>query len=61
MKNNPFPLHPVADQAAYDNKMRLFIADVVIFFALFIVLLEKHPLAGSSDGKSSKVKKESKK
>ena len=51
----------MADQAAYDNKMRLFIADVVIFFALFIVLLEKHPLAGSSDGKSTKVKKESKK
>ena len=22
VKNNPFPLHPVADQASYDNKMR---------------------------------------
>ena len=56
IKNNPFPLHPVADQVAYENKLRMWVIDMILFFALLIVLLEKHPLGGDS-GKSSKVKK----
>lgn len=56
LKNNPFILHPVADQAAYDNKMRLWLADMIIFFALIICALEKHPLQ-REETKSSKVDK----
>ena len=56
LKNNPFPLHPVADQASYDNKMRSFLIDMVILMALCVVGFAKHPLAGNAS-KSSKVQK----
>ena len=56
LKNNPFPLHPTADQVSYDNKMRCFLIDMVIAAALLIVLFSKHPLGGGQD-KSTKVKK----
>ena len=58
MRQNPFPLHPVADQATYDNKMRCFLVDMVICAALLIVLMSKHPLLGEK--KSTKVVKEKK-
>ena len=57
IKNNPFPLHPVADQASYDNKMRSFLIDMVIACGILIAMLDKHPLSGDSS-KSSKIKKE---
>ena len=59
LKQNPFPLHPVADQATYENKMRCFLQDLVILGALLIVLFDKHPLLGET--KSSKVVKPEKK
>ena len=57
IKNNPFPHDPVGAQATYDNKMRAWLADMIIFFALIIVLLDKHPLTGEN-AKSTKVKKD---
>ena len=57
IKNNPFPHDPVGAQATYDNKMRSWLADMIIFFALIIALLEKHPLTGDT-GKSTKVQKD---
>ena len=57
LKNNPFPLHPVADQATYDNKMRCWLMDMVIAGALLVVLLDKHPLVTAEEVKSYKVNK----
>ena len=57
IKNNPFPHDPVGAQATHDNKMRAWIVDMIIFFALIIAMLDKHPLAGDGT-KSSKVQKE---
>jgi len=57
IKNNPFPHDPVGAQGTYDNKMRAWLADMIIFFALLIALLDKHPLTGDAT-KSSKVQKE---
>jgi hypothetical protein len=37
--------------------MRAWLADMLIFFALIIALLDKHPLTGDT-AKSTKVKKE---
>ena len=54
MKNNHFPVNPVGAQIKYDNHKRMLMADLVIFFALIIVMLEDHPLAGGA-AKSSKV------
>ena len=56
VKNNPFPVDPVGAQATYDNKLRAWIADMIIFFALIIVMLDAHPLA-SEPKKSTKVDK----
>ena len=56
MKNNHFPLNQVAQQVKYDNNKRQLIADMIIFFALLIVMPETHPLAGGP-AKSTKIKK----
>ena len=56
MKNNHFPLNPVAQQVKYDNSKRQLIVDLIIFFALVIVMLETHPLAGAP-AKSTKIQK----
>ena len=45
-----------ANQATYDNQKRLFMADIVIFFALIMILFDKHPFA--TEQKSSKVNKD---
>ena len=37
--------------------MKSLLTDMVICAALFWALLEEHPMAGASDGKSTKVKK----
>ena len=55
LKNNPFPLHPTADQASYDNKMRCFLIDMVLACGILIVMLDQHPLVSTK--KSSKVLK----
>jgi hypothetical protein len=34
-----------ANQATYDNQKRLFMADIVIFFALLMILFDKHPFS----------------
>mgnify|MGYP006893796914 CR=1 FL=1 len=57
MKHNPFPYNPVADQATYDNKMRIWLADMIILMAIIIVGLEKHPMVKGEVG-SSKIKKD---
>ena len=57
IKHNPFTYNAVADQASYDNKMRMWLADMIIFFALVICALEKHPLQ-REETKSSKVNKD---
>ena len=46
-------IDPIGAQVKYDNRRRIFWVDLAIFFALIIVLLEQHPLAGEQ--KSSKV------
>ena len=56
VKNNPFPHDPVGAQATYDNKLRVWTADIVIFFALIIAFMSQHPLAGDPK-KSTKVQK----
>ena len=54
LKHNPFPVDPKGAEATYDTKMRTFAADMVIFAALIICLLDNHPLAGGPK-KSTKV------
>ena len=54
MKNNHFNLNQVANPVKYDNNKRQLLVDMVILFALLIVMLENHPLAGGQV-KSSKV------
>ena len=46
-------IDPIGAQVKYDNRRRIFWIDFAIFFALIIVLLEQHPLAGEQ--KSSKI------
>ena len=43
MKNNYMATQAAANQATYDNQKRLFMADIVIFFALLMILFDKHP------------------
>lgn len=40
MKNNHFPLNPVAQQVKHDNCKRQLIVDMIIFFGLLIVMFE---------------------
>ena len=49
MKHNPFVYNKVADQATYDNKMRMWVANMIILFAIIMVGLEKHPMAKAAD------------
>ena len=41
MKNNYMATQAAANQATYDNQKRLFMADIVIFFALLMILFDK--------------------
>ena len=45
MKHNPFQYNSVADQATYDNKLRMWLANMFILSAIIMVGLEKHPMA----------------
>ena len=58
MKHNFMLKEAGANQNTYDNMKRIFIANIVIFFALLMVLFDKHPLQG--EVKSSKVQKSKK-
>ena len=57
MKNNPFTVNQTAEESTYDMRMKSFLTDLVICVAIFMALLEEHPMAGASDGKSTKVTK----
>ena len=45
MKNNYMATQAAANQVTYDNQKRLFMADIVIFFALIMILFDRHPFA----------------
>ena len=57
IKHNPFTYNAVADQASYDNKMRMWLANMFILFAIIMVGLEKHPME-KKELKSTKIKKQ---
>ena len=54
MRNNPFNVDSQS-QNKYDNNMRAFLVDLIILFAMLIVLFDKHPMGGEK--KSTKVQK----
>ena len=60
MKHNPWNVDPVGAQAKYDNYKRSFWVEMILFFAILIITVEKHPLA-AEPVKSSKVKVDKKK
>ena len=44
MKHNWINVDPIGAQVKYDNFRRSFWIDIVVFFALVITCVEKHPL-----------------
>mmetsp|Transcript_23931 Transcript_23931/g.36612 ORF Transcript_23931/g.36612 Transcript_23931/m.36612 type:complete len:173 (-) Transcript_23931:33-551(-) len=58
LRNNPFNVD-ASSQSKYDNNMRAFLVDVILLWALLIVLFDKHPLGGG-EKKSTKVQKDKK-